>query len=399
MGDDIPRLGSIPLTTDETGSGAAFEMSAKAPWDADVELDQWAISVRRGSKAVVARTAGPTQGWVDALEMAQRGLDVACVRQKIETRIKGAEWTRIVWSSAGDQLGVDIVDLGRSHIHTGVATITAEQPDGTVVPPSEDRLSWDPHLRFFRYARTTTDLADAYRNSILALEAILSSQSPPRDREGERSWLVRALKEISNSGFDLAQHIPDGTADAVEHLVTGLYEKQRHPLFHAKVGRSVTLPSPSSSESDALIEALQTLMDLYLALVRYVHSVGRPTGHLFPAVFEGGAKNFVDKPICYTADDADIEDTSATSPNGLPVFELGRSVRRLDDDRYSMLFETTDIVTDAAIRRVCLTDDNGKPLFGTRLEELLVLPNATVLTVVCGIHFLNELDVRRRFST
>ena len=197
--------------------------------------------------------------------MAQRELDLACLRQKVETGIEGAEWTRISWSSTGHELSVEIVDLGRSHMSTGVPTITVTHPDGTVVTPIEDRLEWDPHLRFFRYARTTADLADAYRNTILALEAILSSQSPPQDREGEKAWLIRALKAISSSGLDLERHAPDGIQDPVEHLVKELYEDQRHPLFHAKVGRRVTLPSPSSGQPDGLIDALQTLTNLYLA--------------------------------------------------------------------------------------------------------------------------------------
>lgn len=422
MSNKRAAIGGIELTTDDLAFGYCFELTNASRASEHADVDGKIVSVCRGTKIVVVRSQSLMEIDV-AHEAAQKGLDLLCYRHKVDTRIIGAATDYLKWSRSPDgRLHVQLTSIGHSSISMGVPKIIITRPDGTQVQQTEPADEWQPSLRFFRYARTSDDLVDAYRNTFLALEALLSERTPinkivhrqnsvPKivarliarlnigGAEGEEAWLKRALSELNAHGFDLSKYSSPGATNHVNSIVKRLYRQSRHPLFHAKKGRPVTLPSPSLSEAATLLGSLQTLTELYLDVMAYTASMRKPSGHLYPAALKGAANILAKARLIYSADDSVLEDGSVISPKGLSTAILGTPQVDENEDPYLHKVRISGKAAGGTIRRLVLADDTDQPMFGIRLEAPLVLPKGTPFEVIAGIRFLNEERVRYRFKT
>ncbi|EQD35882.1 hypothetical protein B1A_18074, partial [mine drainage metagenome] len=113
----------------------------------------------------------------------------------------------------------------------------------------------------------------------LALEALLSDMIPLQKGEREVDWLRRALGEVDARGISLVQFAATKSSDPVQDVFQDIYAGTRTGVFHSKHGRPVLLPH-GSSDRHGVIESLQRLSRLYLALVATHLGARSPSGAL-----------------------------------------------------------------------------------------------------------------------
>jgi len=135
--------------------------------------------------------------------------------------------------------------------------------------------SWEPPpyvhhecLRYYRMAKCTSDLFDAFRNIYLGFECLVSSVSPKCRGEPELDWLRRVVNGPLRNG------VPGGMD--TDALLEAVYRSGRNPLFHAKVGQSFHSPHGEVREEiQGLFEKLSLLL---VALIQHkfgAHAIRR----------------------------------------------------------------------------------------------------------------------------
>lgn len=199
-------------------------------------------------------------------DLLQQGIDIRFARDGGPPVTLDAAVPVLVWKR--DVKGIDLTLM--ETVSQGILTEASwvHRRDGALIGRSEDLPDpeWHESFRFRRNAYTAQDVFDAYRNTYLALEALLSSLVP-RSREREVDWLERALATVQHQhGIDLAAFEVGGGTPAL--WVQRQYEAFRCALFHAKAdGRGRWLPG----DSDATIRVSAALMSLE-PLVRHLSS-------------------------------------------------------------------------------------------------------------------------------
>lgn len=376
-------LGDMPIGPPGT-SGAAFELRSAARADATVQVNGWDIQVRRGLKLVVARggTATDPQTAVDdAVVHAQRGLDLMAVGGANDAAIQRWEDLHVCWWPNG---AGTVLQVRTSHTMTmtvGDVTIETTREDGTVGTPTEPTGPLvHPSFRYYRLAQTTDDLFDAYRNTFLALEAILSDLAPQTKGEGERAWVERALREADRL-VPFAPLLP-GATDPVADMRRVLWDETRSPMSHAKAGRTVLTPADPAQRRPVL-DALRLGGHLYLQLAEAQLGLRRKGGFVTSFAFTAMFSALLDAPsstACISDDDAgiDLAQTVVNPNGGRVVWATGSEPT---DTTRPFTTSRTWLVDRAAldqldvIRRVVQAKD-GAPLLANRLEgDLAVGPD------------------------
>lgn len=301
--------------------GGAFRLSAPAPVSNAEPLPAgWVAQFRRGSRQLVVRGNTGSDSYDDAIEeahaAAQEALDRVAMRALSYAVIEHSESEHIVWWTHRAVTTVRVFcvsDMGVS----GSASAEVRDQHGNPVPqPQPPSLPWHESLRYFRFAQTTSDLFDAYRNMYLALEALLSDVVPQhlsgqgRPAEGERNWLRRALLQI-NAILPLAPYAPTSASNAVNAVLDDLYAGTRTRLFHSKSGRPVLLPHGAVSQK-AVLESLERLSRLYLDLFGITVGFRRPARVMTSVGFEMSTRYATTAVI---SDDSSPEDLPNVSIN------------------------------------------------------------------------------------
>jgi hypothetical protein len=257
----MAHLGSIPLVTGEAAepAGAAFTLSVAATESAVLAFEGAVIQLRQAERNVVVRFTGARdsrEAFDRGHELAQKGLDLLSVRGLQDAVIHDAEDEHSLWWT--EQVGLVVRDVSTNLIklRVGPATLTVRDADGNAVPP---RPPMPPRhhiaFRYFRLAQTTDDLFDAYRNMYLALEVLLSEQTPVAKGQWEQDWLRAALTNAMTT-IPLNDLRPGFATDPVGSVINAIYKDARLPLFHAKTGRDApgrgrsrrAASSPSSTQ-------------------------------------------------------------------------------------------------------------------------------------------------------
>lgn len=371
--------GTIPLMSQAT-CGAAFDLRANTRRRALVTVEGWEVEVADDQRVVVARGTGAT-GYDEASDQgsarAQEGLDLMSTVGMVHGAIDRPDDIHLAWWATPTGTTLGIRSVIQSYLHVGVATGVVTRTDGTVVAGSGWPVpTWHPSFRYYRLAQTTDDLFDAFRNTYLALEAILSDIAPQRHGEGEGQWVRRALA-AADAVVPLAPLVPAGTADAVEYVRQHVYVDTRTAMSHAKIGRPVLLPRNQGNRAQ-VVEALRLTYDLYLHLAEAHLGLRRQSGFVTSFAFQGMATAGIGNMRLCISDDLSPMNPQETvlNPAGGTLLwfdtpELADTSRPFEVSR-TWTLPTAELRELEAVRRV-LTAVDATPAFINRLEADLVI--------------------------
>lgn len=257
------------------------------------------VEVATGVRAVVVRGV-TARSYEDALAKslarAQEGLDLLSARGVVSAAIADVDAEHLAWWDAATGTTIRFWGAARLTVTTGLITIKITEPDGTERPDPGPLTTWHGSMRYFRQAQVTGDLFDAFRSLYLALESVLSTICPMAVRpsgepdESERAWFRRALA-VAAARVDLrgfAKTPPTPGTTVVDELLDELYQTVRTSVFHAKAGRPVLLPHDLAARG-AVLDVLERLANLYLALLEAVTGVRFARGGIFAGFFRRAA--------------------------------------------------------------------------------------------------------------
>lgn len=191
----------------------------------------------------------------EAWKIVQESLDVLAARGRASLVTSNGDSEYIYWIKIGDSYELTFMDT--SEFKWSI------QAHGTVVgqPVQEEPPSFFHHesLRYYRMSKCTSDLFDAFRNTYLGFECLVSSESPKNLHEPELSWLKRVVNGPLREG------VPAGIQ--IDPLIEKVYKRGRNPLFHAKENQ--TFHAPHGEIRNEIQELFEELSLLLVALIQY----------------------------------------------------------------------------------------------------------------------------------
>lgn len=381
----MASFGSAPVFDAMSPSaGAVLFMIDAWPDDRLVQIDGAEVQFRANEKAVIVRgLGGSSHGAVKATatDLCNRALDLVVMTGGPRVGLAEVEQTNVVWWIERKVSIVRISATSTMHM-SFTATVEVRNKHGVVVTQSVSRPpSWHESMRYFRMSQATADLYDAFRNTYLALESILSSIEPVRltasgRPEGEGTWVKRAIS-TTGSLVDLRQYMRAGGAastDPAGDVVAELYRSVRSSIFHAKNGRPVILPQ-DQTHRPLVADALERYTRLYVDLVNMHLGVTYPSGGMTAAGFEAmTAGPRADMSIVVSDDPTPISKSDVSiAPGGGGVATLG--VIQRPDLRgllYDAIYGAADVANVA--RGVQAVSRFGAVLPDGRLGEVDLLP-------------------------
>jgi hypothetical protein len=190
---------------------------------------------------------------------------------------------------------------------------------GNIIPPNVTVPQHHLGFRFFRLAQVTDDLFDAYRNTYLAFELLLSSRFPKR-REREIDWLKSSLTS-SDSDLGLSNL---GTLD---HIVDAVYTNARLPLFHAKDGHAY-FASPDVADRETVGKSLELLTRIVIRMAEAWYDTRRIGGGVNLAFMEQRFRDFFDQ-AQFVATHSIVDRENLSPPDTIEGMRFG--ARWVDD--------------------------------------------------------------------
>lgn len=252
-------------------AGAAFKL--RSPHNEDVELNhpQGKVYLREGSYYIETQlTTAPHSSSLrdDAWNVIQEVLDVYSVKNRRHIGTKRGEYDYVRWLQGIDGYEVWFTETmefkWNMKMECEVTNPNGTKPDSPP-PPS---FFHHPSFRFYRLSQLTDDLFDSYRNAYLALECIVSDESP-KGSENEQNWLKRVL------GGSLKAGMPGGTE--IDSTVDELYANIRTHLFHAKSVNRFFLPY-SMADRERVQKSLRQLIFILSTLINFKFGTQFPAG-------------------------------------------------------------------------------------------------------------------------
>ena len=404
---DEPRI--LTLGGPGRHSGAAFHLNQPAADSVTASLaGGWTAELIAGSGQIVLRSLAPIDNYGNALDgglaAAQEALDLLTMQGRSHLVLEASDARHIVWWTEPRGTVLRAVTTSDIAISMSVTT-TVRDASGAVVPPQPTQpLMWHPSFRYFRLSQATSDLFDAYRNMYLALEAALSTVVPPCPQangtpEKEGAWLRRALRQINGQG-SLAAFAPPGASDVVDAIYQDLYGGTRTGLFHAKSGRPVLLPH-SGANRGQVVQSLECLSRLYLAIcAQYLH-VSRPSGAITYAGFDAMTGFAADVVVSDDPAPALKEDMVINPTGGAMAALPTRLAPELSAPGHKFWLgeqHSTSLVGQMALmRRIGLRRDFL--LSVDRLDDPLSLEGVDIFQVQSGLRMVNLQQPRFMFNT
>jgi hypothetical protein len=240
----MPSIFGSPLP-DNHDAGVSFEISKAPLGDHHFDLAGFRAELIAGQKRlhVVLRqkSAGSTTDQLieQALPVAQDFLDHLAVQQQLSYRILGSE-DCIIWERIGDRYKFEI----RATLSvTTSASFNPRlvRPDGGVQPPQPSPPTPQAKaFRYYRFARSSEDLFEAYRYLYLSFENTLhdffpkQKKLPGQKKQLDSDWLKDGLrKAVAAYKLDLSAYAVGGS-DPVDKFYNDHYQLIRCATFHAK---------------------------------------------------------------------------------------------------------------------------------------------------------------------
>ncbi len=252
----MPKIGTLSMDTGLDGNGrpaaVAFWLKTKPGSDFLVtpQGSDWEVELNRSQDAVVARCKAVVSE-IDALRDAQAAveevLDRICFKFNDPLEIKSLG-DYLILTSGGGRRELTYHTVAPFSVRMGPIEVSVIDESGAVRSQSAAPMRWMPVLRYYRLSQTRNDVFDAYRYIFLAFEALLEGLYPIKRKEGERTWMLRAMREIGKK-VNLTGFIQGPSTDPVSAFIDGQYINVRLRLFHAKKS-SGTKPHEGIPEED-----------------------------------------------------------------------------------------------------------------------------------------------------
>jgi hypothetical protein len=383
----VPNFVKLPLWTNfEPGCLLPLTRSPKTSGIISLTNDV-RVEIRKGVPAVVVRNLRgiePTQLLSLGVEAANAALDLFAGTGAAAANIGDVEEFHATWRSEESQFVVRLCLSYAMQFRAMVGGFYREE-DGNLVlspPPGE----WHRALRYFRLSQSSSDLFDAFRNLYLALECHLNEVAPRGDKEGEGSWLARALQRAYDL-VDVPTVLGDLDPGGCELLHEEIWKSVRNPVFHAKDGDSSFLPLDASSR-EAVRTTLLRCGLLCTAMGEHLHGVRFLSSGISVEAAKMGAEGALDECDIGITDDSspfDAED-GRVSPTRLPVvlFKARKveDVEALSGVRVRGRILVDDILKQVeSVRRVCTVSKGERVGVVEVLAGDLDLRGADVLEV------------------
>lgn len=214
--------------------------------------------------------------------LIQEFFDFMSIKGKEDLAIKESTDEYIAWWTTKNKTNLAIVTTATLSFSAFSPTIIIKDINGNIVPNTENMPAHFFGYRYFRLAQISDDLFDSYRNMYLAFESFLSSMYP-KGREQEIVWLTNSLNNCYNA-LKLHQIVPNGV-NTVDYIIDTIYKNARLPLFHAKSGRLILLPSEERSRT-IISTALSLLTKIVLRMIETWHNCNRNSSFVNIKSFE-----------------------------------------------------------------------------------------------------------------
>ncbi len=249
----MPKIGTLSM---DKGNGSftavAFWLKSKPGSDFLVTPgSDWEVELHRSQDVVVARRKGvvnETDALPAAREAIEQVIDQICFRFNDPLEIKSLDDDYLILRSDGGSGEFTYHTVAPLDVRIGPIDVSVVDAGGAVRLQSTTPMRWMPVLRYYRLSQTRDDVFDAYRYIFLAFEALLEGLYPIKGREGERTWMLRAVREIGKK-VNLAGFIQGTSADPASAFIDSQYINVRLRLFHAKKS-SGTKPHEGIPEED-----------------------------------------------------------------------------------------------------------------------------------------------------
>jgi len=405
------KLGNIEIadSTASHKSGAALLLDEAPSENETVRVDQdWEVELEEGNRYVVARSPqsldadtvlSPAHGAI------QKALDFLSFQNEGDFTCRDVDEERIIWWRDGQSQHLRTVNVTGLGVATSAVAVKTSG-SGQQSTPAPSQPNWHESLRYFRLAQKTDDLFDAYRNTYLALEMILSYQDPQKSSEGERDWFERALRN-AHKQLSLEKFAPN-QQKVVDSIVQQQYYDTRVKLFHSKQGRSKLLPH-NDKHRRRVQEALDNLSSMTVHIMKNTLNIQRSSGVMTNQGF--------DAMMSWIQDDQKIEarisdddsplnksETLSSPPwQGSICLSTSYSTKFSEPGLKCVLAEEpVSNMGQNTVRRIGLANDqdNGFELFTAgRLEAELKLDNIDQFEARLGIELRNRNTVRKRFPS
>lgn len=295
----------------QDGGGAVFEIATgnvDASFSYSLEGVGEVVLPSKGGVAIVRGldVSDYDEAVRQSREGANRALDMSLSRGGVPLLLDHYKQPVIVWWKSGANVTLRIVSVSYMTMRFS-ATVTVRNAQGEIVPPTPlPDIPWDESLRFYRISEASSDLFDSFRNLYLAIEALLSSVSPPTIRsngraEPEGEWLERVLRLVSGA-IDLEPFAPLSNRASHNAIFDELYGALRTAIFHAKRGHNVWLPQ-EWSDRERIAEARERYAKMYRALLHEYLGITFGGGGLSAAAFGNMTAAIFDNAGVYVSDD------------------------------------------------------------------------------------------------
>lgn len=173
--------------------------------------------------------------------LMQECLDLLSMTGKEDLVTRETSEEYVVWWKEKDKKIISYYSTTTISISVGNPNLQVLDSDGNIIPQLVIPPNYHHAFRFYRLAQVSDDLFDSFRNMYLALEALLSSKYPKKNKQKEIDWLISALND-SESVLHLQEIIPSGPTQFEDFFVENIYKQARLPLFHSKESENNYIP-------------------------------------------------------------------------------------------------------------------------------------------------------------
>lgn len=350
------------------------------------------------------------QALADGLARAHEGLDLLSARGVVSAAIADVDTEHLVWWEDPGRRVIRFWGAASVTFTAGPVRLVVTDPDGNIRPDSGPPTTWHESMRYFRQAQVTSDLFDAFRNLYLALESVLSTICPMRLKasgkpdEAEGEWFRRALVTASGR-VDLARFAPPAGPSPPDALFDELYVTVRTSVFHAKTGRPILLPHDPTSRG-LVLDVLQRLAGLYLALLQDVTGVRFGSGGVFAAFFRRMAEGVATDLLHLTDDESPVDpsDTEFRVPEGKSVLSIPLQKEPAFDETWFLAHQASSpvaYITDRLpnLSKLVTSTHAGEPGLAFTLEGRLDPAGFDRFEAVVGPRGVNARMLRTRYLT
>jgi hypothetical protein len=385
-------------------SGAAFMLAQKCGVSEVVYLDSGSeVEIQEGCPYVIARIRGASSAndaFNNGHEVAQQGLDLLSITGKADLSIKSASDEYLVWWREKSVQILRVVAVTRINVNFKATLGEVTDKNGNIIPqPLPPKPIYHESLRYFRLSQVTDDVFDAFRNAYLALELLLEHIEPRLPKEGEGTWLKRALNSVNNT-IPLSRAYSTTSPDIVSDIHNDIYKNIRCSIFHAR-GQPRLLPQ-NLADREIVSKGLASLTEIVLLLANNWLHARRSRGVMTPSAFDEMMGLISSGLTIVVSDDISLDgsETFHSSAFKDSVLMETRYVPELSKPGLSFILGTIQTGELRNLRKITrfVSFREEKSMFHLALEAPLTYDSVDKLELQVGTQLGNVREPKRFFK-